>query len=139
MGAWENAYRQGKQLDMKPHPEIGKIADFFAKEDVARILDLGSGAGRHLIYLSQRGFDVYGLDSAPSGLAHTLIALQKEDLTACVTLHDMSSLPFDAGYFDAVISIQVIHHNRLDAIKRTVGEIRRVLKGGGFVWATLPV
>jgi len=51
----------------------------------------------------------------------------------------MSSLPFDDGYFDAVISAQVIHHNELDRIRKTVSEIRRVLRGGGFVWVTLPV
>lgn len=139
MNVWEKAFRQGEHLDIRPHPEIGKIADFFAKENIARILDLGSGGGRHVIYLSRKGFDVYGLDSAPSGLAHSLIALAKEGLTASVTLHDMSSLPYDAGYFDAVISTQVIHHDKLDGIKRTVDEIRRVLKAGGFVWITLPV
>jgi len=137
--AWEKVYRKGELLERDPHPEIGKIANFFEKEKIKRILDLGCGGGRHLVYLSRRGFDMYGLDSAQTGLAYTLSLLAKEGLTANLALHDMSSLPYDNDYFDAVISIQVIHHNKLEGIKKTIEEIRRVLKRRGFVWITMPV
>ena len=139
MNVWEEAYKKGELLKRDPHPEIGKIADIFEKERVKRILDLGCGGGRHLVYLSRRGFDMYGLDSAPTGLAYTLGVLAKEGLTANLALHDMSILPYDDDYFDAVISIQVIHHSKLEGIKKTIEEIRRVLKHKGLVWVTMPV
>lgn len=137
--AWEKVYRKGELLKRDPHPDIGRIADVFEKERVKRILDLGCGGGRHLVYLARRGFDVYGLDSAPTGLVYTLCVLAKEGLTAHFALHDMSNLPYDNDYFDAVISIQVIHHNDLEGVKRTIGEIRRVVKREGLTWITMPV
>ena len=137
--AWEKVYRKGELLKRDPHPDIGRIADVFEKERVKRILNLGCGGGRHLVYLARRGFDVYGLDSAPTGLVYTLCVLAKEGLTAHFALHDMSNLPYDNDYFDAVISIQVIHHNDLEGVKRTIGEIRRVVKREGLTWITMPV
>lgn len=136
---WEEIYGHGKLLERDPHPETGKIAELFKKNKIKRILDLGSGGGRHTVYLANKGFDMYGLDSSPTGLAFTLSVLSKKGLTAHLILHDMSSLPYDDGYFDAVISVQVIHHNRLEGIKKTIREITRVLGHRGLIWITMPV
>ncbi len=38
----------------------------FAMEEVSgRVLDIGCGAGRHSIYLQEKGFDVLGIDVSP--------------------------------------------------------------------------
>jgi predicted SAM-dependent methyltransferase len=42
-------------------------------------------------------------------------------------------------FFDALISIQVIHHNLFKDILFTISEIERVLKPGGFIFITVPV
>jgi len=47
-------------------------------------------------------------------------------------------LPFPDSFFDAVISIQVIHHARPMTIEKIVKEVARVLKKGGFVFITVP-
>jgi SAM-dependent methyltransferase len=139
VSVWERAHRKGELLNIEPHPEIGSIADFFKEENVVRILDLGSGGVRNLVYLSRRGFDVHGCDVAPTGLIHTLTILRKKGLKTDLVLGDVSSLPYDADRFDAVVSIQVIHHNTMQVIKKTIDEIGRVLKAKGFVWITVPV
>lgn len=137
--AWEEAYTRGEFLNQKSHPEMNRITELFKKRNLRRILDLGCGTGRHVIYLANRGFDVYGLDIAPTGLANTIHTLNKRGLTAHITLHDMITLPYDSQYFDAVISVQVIHHNKLKEIKKTVHEITRVLAPNGLIWITVPV
>lgn len=136
---WEGIYQNGELLDRDPHPEVRRMALAFKKTRVRRVLDLGSGGGRHTVYFASRGFDVYGLDSSATGLAHTLSVLDRKGLTAHLTIHDMTTLPYDDDYFDAVVSIQVIHHNRLEAIRKTVEEITRVLKDRGLIWITMPV
>ncbi|MBU7013496.1 MAG: class I SAM-dependent methyltransferase [Theionarchaea archaeon] len=136
---WEEIYKRGEFLSLEPHVGIDVIAGMFTEERVNRILDLGSGAGRHVVYLARKGFDVYGLDSSPTALGHTIRILGEQKLTAHVTLHDMATLPYDDAYFDAVISIQVIHHNRVRDIRKTVQEITRVLRVGGLIWVTVPV
>ncbi len=42
-------------------------------------------------------------------------------------------------FFDAVISIQVIHHNLMQNILTTVKEVERVLKIGGYLFITVPI
>ena len=137
--AWEDIYRRGEWLEVEPHPEIDKVVELFETNKIRRILDLGSGGGRHTAYLAARGFDVYALDSSPTSLAYIVAVLEKRGLSAHVTLHDMSTLPYDSDYFDAVISVQVIHHNKIDGIRRVVNEITRVLRSEGLTWITVPV
>lgn len=72
-------------------------------------------------------------------MINTLNVLGENGLSAHLTLHDMAELPYDNGYFDIVISIQVIYHNNLVGIQRTISEIARVLKERGVIWITIPV
>jgi ubiquinone/menaquinone biosynthesis C-methylase UbiE len=46
--------------------------------------------------------------------------------------------PYNDNYFDAIISIQVIHHNYMANILKSVEEIKRVLRKGGFIYITFP-
>jgi len=137
--AWEQIYREGELLRRDPHPEMDMIVELFERNGTRRVLDLGSGGGRHIVYLAAKGFDVYGLDSSPTGLAYTAMTLGERSLSAHLTLHDMETLPYDNEYFDAVISVQVIHHNKLEGIRRTVSEIKRVLRSEGLIWVTVPI
>ncbi len=139
MIAWEEVYRKGERLDTVLHPEIGRVADFLEEEDVARILDLGSGRGKHVVYLSRRGFNVHGCDVARTGLVQTAAVLGNEGLEANLVLCDMSNLPYDPDCFDAVISVQVIHHNTQGLIKKTIDELSRILKAKGLMWLTVPI
>lgn len=131
---WDEIYKKGDFLKLPPHPEIRELAELFKKERIRQILDLGSGGGRHTIYLASKRFDVYGLDLSSTGLAYALNILSKKGLTAHFTLHDITTLPYDDNYFDAIISVQVIHHNKLKDIRKTVGEIKRVLRNEGYLW-----
>jgi SAM-dependent methyltransferase len=47
-------------------------------------------------------------------------------------------LPYGDAFFDAVISVQVIHHADIATIRQVVREITCVLKRGGFLFVTVP-
>lgn len=49
----------------------------------------------------------------------------------------MEALPYPNVFFDAVISTNVIHHNLVDGIRRTMAGVRRVLWPGGWFFATV--
>ena len=57
----------------------------------------------------------------------------KKDAITGITLvkHEMLELPFIDDYFDAILSTNVLHHGRRVEIKKTIGEVHRVLKVGG--------
>ena len=46
-------------------------------------------------------------------------------------------LPYEYGFFDAVLALRVIHHTYMDNIRRIFKEIDRVLKKGCFIFLQL--
>jgi ubiquinone/menaquinone biosynthesis C-methylase UbiE len=134
---WEAFYRQGGPGRHNPDPNIVSVNEVFKTHQVKWVLDLGCGDGRHLIFLGRLGYEMYGLDSAPTALELSKKRLHQENLCAGLERGDMSELPWPDEYFDAVISIKVIHHQKLDSIRKTFDEIRRVLRTSGYVLATV--
>jgi len=106
-----------------------------------KVLDAGCGAGRNLVYLHRRGFDVWGTDADERSLtaaraqAATLAPLLPADRFRVEPVERMS---FENETFDVVISSAVLHFARdekhWDAMLR---EMWRVLKPGGLFFARL--
>jgi SAM-dependent methyltransferase len=122
-----------------PHDDVPYLADLLTQRGAQTILDLGCGTGRHVLYFGQRGFTVYGIDSAPTGLVSTQQRLQHAGLTAHLLHYDVfDGLPFDEAFFDAILSVQVMHHARLAQICSLADDIIRVLKPNGLLFVTVP-
>lgn len=63
----------------------------------------------------------------------------QEGLAAELRRHGMTEkLPCENEHFDAVMSVQVIQHADLEAIREIVDDISWVLKRRGFLFATVP-
>lgn len=136
---WEKLHKSGKLKWIEPDTSVINLTPLFEKRKFKRILDLGCGSGRHIVYLAKRFFFVVGSDISANALAQAQEWLEQENVyNYCLVENDMVKLPFPDKHFDAVISMNVIDHNTLPKIKKTVKEIRRVLKTGGLVIVTLP-
>lgn len=137
--AWNEIFKQQVKVFTEPHEDIPGIVQFLKDKGANTILDLGSGSGRHIVYLTQSGFSVFGLDNSPEGIELTRQWLAEAGLEADLRLQSMTNrLPYENAFFDAVISIQVIHHADTAPIRSIVQEITRVLKKGGFLFVTVP-
>lgn len=132
-------FQERGKVFTEPHDEMDAIAENFKKNGVKKVLDLGSGSGRHIIYLAQNGFSVYGLDNSSSGLDMTKKWLKEDGLAAELIEQEMDiPFPWEDDFFDAVISIQVIRHADVSTIKKIIFEIERVIKKDGFIFITAP-
>jgi len=136
---WESAYRKRHSGEREPHEDAGVLDAFFRKQSVRTILDLGCGDGRDLVHLAKLGYDMYGLDIAPTGLRRAGEWLASEGLSVALVASDMTDIPWHDGFFDACISIQVINHHRIKEIRRTIQEIWRVLRPGGYLFVTVGI
>jgi len=113
------------------------VAEFFEllknKSRNLRVLDLGCGAGRHVVFMAKREFEAYGINFSKTGLNLTKSRLQQENLKGHIAKCDMKNLPFTDSCFDSLICLHTIYHQKFEEIKRTVSEIKRVLKKSGLV------
>ena len=137
--AWNEIFKQQGKVFTEPHKDMPRIVRLLKARGASTILDLGSGTGRHVVYLARSGFSVFGLDSSPEGISLTRQWLADQGLEAELRLHSMAEkLPYEDAFFDAVVSVQVIHHAAIATIKRIVEEIGQVLKRDGFLFVTVP-
>ncbi|MFX0072126.1 MAG: class I SAM-dependent methyltransferase [Candidatus Hermodarchaeota archaeon] len=140
MPDWDEIFSERGKIFHDPHPDMEKITQLFKEKGVKRVLDLGCGTGRHLIFLLKKGFEVYGMDASPNALEMAKKWLIEENLKAELHMNRMEDkFPYKDKFFDAIISIQVIHHNLIKDIIFTVKEIERILKKDSVIFFTFPV
>lgn len=139
MSSWEPIFKSKGRVFETPQEELKFLVSELKEQNVAKVLDLGCGSGRHTVYLAQEGFDVYATDVSETGLTMTQDWLSEERLSA--TLKQAScfeEFPFSSDSFDAVISTRVIYHNYHDKVLFCISEIERVLKPGGLLFVMVP-
>ena len=140
MPDWDRIFKEQGKVFTEPHPDMKKITQLFQDHNVQRVLDLGCGTGRHMVFFTKLGFQMYGFDASPQALAIAEKWLKEEGLEADLVLHQMEKrFPYEDSYFEAIISIQVIHHNLLKDIQYSVSECERVLTRNGLIFISVPI
>ena len=137
---WDQIFRSQGRVFENPHEDIPRLISQFTARQGKRILDLGCGSGRHAVYLAKHGFEVYGIDVSPTAIELTKKWMDEEKLTASLIIGGSDNkLPYVDEFFDVLISVQVIHHNTAEDIRRLIAEIWRVLHPDGLFFATVPM
>jgi tellurite methyltransferase len=113
------------------------VASVLPQRGATRALDLGCGVGRHLLLMARAGLEVHGLDGAPAGIEVCQAAANAEGLAVRLQQGLMTDLPYPDGHFDYVLAFNVIYHGEPGVVRRTIAEIRRVLRPGGVYQGTM--
>lgn len=139
MYTWEDIFKKEGKVFEEPHEDMPKLVKLLRKYKAKKILDVGCGTGRHLIYLAKKNFDIYGLDNSQTALNMARSWLKKLKLKAHLkNLNFYQSLPYKNNFFDAVISHNAIHHGTTQQVKKAISEINRILKKNGIIFITVP-
>ena len=103
-----------------------------------KILDLGCGNGRNIIYFIRNGFDVYGVDNSTAAIKNSKFLIKQLNPDIPVNnfrVESLDKLSFEDVSFDAIISSAVFHFAEDDDQFVTwLNESWRVLKVGGFLF-----
>jgi len=100
-----------------------------------RLIDLGSGTGRHVVHFARRGFDVTGVDLSQHMLILTAAKCNANGVRADLHQLDLADLShFPDGSFDAAtcmfstIGMMRGHSNRVNFVR----DVHRILRPGGL-------
>lgn len=138
MRQWNKIFKEKGKVFVKIKEDIPKFIVLLKKNNSKKILDLGSGSGRHVIYLAKQGFDAFGIDIAKEGIRITKSWLKKENLKADLKIGNIyEKLPYPNNFFDAILTTGVICHNNIVGIRRVIKEMERILKPNGLIFVNV--
>jgi len=115
----------GYKYDGRWRPVAEAMAKHYGLKPGDKILDVGCGKGYLLYEFTQAlpGVEVAGLD-----ISEYAIENAKEEVKPFLTAGNATSLPYEDGYFDYIISITTLHNLYNYELRKALQEIERVGK-----------
>lgn len=151
---WEDSYRKRDNFVFYPHEEVIRFVSKYIRKrtglnDYAsvvseyprpKVLDLGCGIGRHVIYCEQMGLDGFGIDLSEFAVT-TAVEWGKScgmaDPELKILQGDIRELPWPNGHFDFAVSHGVLDSMHFDTARSACQELARVLKPGALFYCDL--
>jgi ubiquinone/menaquinone biosynthesis C-methylase UbiE len=130
---WSDQYRSGGHMADRIDRFLAAVTGRCTAP--GRLLDLGCGSGEIARALAQRGWNVSACDIS-RGMIETARQRGGDGVTEWLVLEPEQGLPFPAERFDVVVSSSVLEY--VADLPSHFSEIARVLKPGGWYFATVP-
>lgn len=108
----------------------------FERNGKTKVLDLGCGAGRHVVFIGRENIIPYGVDFSDEGIEYTKQVLKATGMECFVDnmqVAPLTNLPYEDNMFDGIVCYGVLYYLPMADIKKAIDEIKRVLKPNGKV------
>jgi SAM-dependent methyltransferase len=130
---WDDVYRQGgAPWDIgRPQPAFVRLAD--AGEISSPVLDSGCGTGEHALMLAEHGFEVLGVDVAPTAIGLAREKARQRGLNAEFEVGDVLALGRLGRQFATILDSGVFHTFADPDRPRYVSSLALVLEPGGVL------
>lgn len=97
-----------------------------------KVLDVGAGQGWLVGFLRELGVKAFGGDYSEYAIKNSFIGARD-----FLNVFNSQSLPFKNELFDFTIAREVLEHLTVEEAIRTISEMERVTKIGGFIYFTI--
>lgn len=151
---WDKSYLNRDNFVFYPHEEVirfvskhirkrtglNEFKDMAPNPGKAKLLDLGCGIGRHVIYGHEMGLDAYGIDLSGAAVqVATEWATRKGmgEPSRKILQGDIRQLPWADGYFNFAVSHGVLDSMPFEIARAACVELARAMATGGLFYCDL--
>ena len=151
---WEESYKQFDNFLFYPHEELVRFVSKYIRKKIgfekfinskgyvhnSKILDIGCGIGRHLIFAYEMGLDPYGVDISNTAIEFAKEWLNKKGFNAQhkhLMCGDITKLKWEDSFFDYAVSHGVLDSMTLNIAYESCKEIARVMKKDSLFYCDL--
>ncbi len=129
MPDWDERYNRGEHTNDAPHP---LVVEFASALDPGRALDLACGAGRHAIWLAERGWQVTAVDYSRVAIEILRRRAGEKGLVIDSRIADLERHEFiiEPDSYDLIVVCHYLQRDLFPAIKAGP-------RVGGFVIAAI--
>jgi SAM-dependent methyltransferase len=119
MTDWNERYLRGEHLHDDPHPVVTRFAGSMA---VGRALDVACGAGRHAIWLAERGWDVTAVDASRAAIDILRSRAEEKALAIETVVADLERAEFtiQPEFYDLIVVCNYLQRDLFPAIRAGV-------------------
>lgn len=136
---WDNWWGEARSRERWKQPEtaVTEFTSVLSGRGARRVLDVGTGIGRHALEYERLGFEVVATDASPVGLEEVDRAARERELRVEVHHANFTDLPLEDSSVDHVLAWNVVYHGDGAVVSAALAECRRVLKDGGTIQLTM--
>ena len=152
--AWNLSYAAGDNALFYPHEEVIRFFSKFIRKKIGlnnffdvtknasgkRVLDLGCGIGRHVLFAHEMGLDAYGIDLSEKAISVARTWAVKNNLSEPelrLIEGDVRQLPWPDGFFHYAVSHGVLDSMPFSYAAAACAELARVMEIGGLFYCDL--
>jgi len=134
--SWEKKYHENDHLWGEDADEpLVRYSCLFSKG--SRILDLGCGDGRNLLYFARKGFDVHGIDFSENAVLKCREKSIQENLSVTATSMDIRDYTFKKESWDVIIAPMVLHAMKVSESSKIIKSMKLSTKPKGFIFISV--
>lgn len=137
LDVWDNLYKNGIQGKYPSEMLIRFINLKFHSQKNAQFLDLGSGTGRHLVYLQENGYNCFGIEHSQLAIDIARAWLDERGLKSNIKQGSIMDESLYEQGLDGIIDIATLQHNTKSEIKKIIKIVHHSLKKGGYFFSML--
>lgn len=152
--SWENSYNNKDNFVFFPHEEVIRFAAKYVVKRVGlnefnyitkvpaqfKVLDLGCGIGRHVMFFEKMNVEAYGIDLSEKAIEMARKWARQENIIDSqlkLLQGDIIKLPWDNEYFDCLVSHGVLDSMPFEVAQKAILEAHRVLGNDGVFYCDL--
>lgn len=152
--AWDESYSRRENYVFSPCDEMVRFVARYLRRRVgldevidvlpgaagSRVVDIGCGIGRNLVFGTEMGLEMYGVDLSAKAVSIAQDWLSKKIGPAAkerIVAGDIRSLPWDKQFFAHAISDSALDSMPFEIAQAGVTEVARIVQPGGYFYCNL--